>query len=305
MNNKSWNYYRAFGLSIRSDIAFGDLVPTEGPGHDVTISLSGIEDPFEDTQNGFNFDFSGETQILSWKAVGKFRIRGMNLIEVDPLPGIDESIIALPLFGIVFSTLMHVRGDLVLHASAVAIEEAGIAFLGDKGAGKSTTASRFLNAGYKLISDDVVRIVFSYDGPPQVHPGFGQVKLWEDAASQISFKNTDGGTIMGTQKRKLLLDGQFRTSPASLRSIYILDRGQNPGIVALPRPEALQALVRFSYLSRYGSNVFNRNIRSRHLINCAQAAEHVRVNQLIVAPVLDELSDIVSLVEADMPRQCA
>ena len=48
---------------------------------------------------------------------------------VDPLPGVEDSLLRLPLLGAVFSAVIHQRGFLGLHASAVAIDGHAVEFL--------------------------------------------------------------------------------------------------------------------------------------------------------------------------------
>jgi hypothetical protein len=52
------------------------------------------------------------------------------------------------------------KSGLLLHASAVAIENEGVVFVGPSGAGKST-AARFRPKGAKVLSDEVVSVFFA------------------------------------------------------------------------------------------------------------------------------------------------
>ncbi|TGV75989.1 serine kinase, partial [Mesorhizobium sp. M2D.F.Ca.ET.145.01.1.1] len=82
--------------------------------------------------------------------------------------------------------LLHQRGLLVLHASAIAVTGRGAIFMGDKGAGKSTTASALIRAGHDLLTDDVVALDLANPNQPMIVPGFPQIKLAADAAAAIS-----------------------------------------------------------------------------------------------------------------------
>ena len=61
------------------------------------------------------------------------------------------------------NAIAYQRGLLPLHASAVAVGDGCVAFCGARGAGKSTLAAALAQAGYPLLSDDLLI----------VHPGFG------------------------------------------------------------------------------------------------------------------------------------
>ena len=70
----------------------------------------------------------------------------------------------------------------MLHASAVNVNGCGVVFLGDKLAGKSTTAAAFVAAGHGLLTDDILAIDFDAPGGPMIRPGFSQLKLDEQAS---------------------------------------------------------------------------------------------------------------------------
>jgi hypothetical protein len=62
------------------------------------------------------------------------------------------------LIGIGMGLLLHRRGVLCLHGSALSISGRTIALLGESGAGKSTAAAALVRGGAVLISDDVVAL---------------------------------------------------------------------------------------------------------------------------------------------------
>ena len=61
-----------------------------------------------------------------------------------------------------------------VHATAVVIKGKAVAFLGDCGFGKSTLAAEFLQAGHRLLTDDLLilrkagRQILAYPGPPRI-----------------------------------------------------------------------------------------------------------------------------------------
>ena len=65
-----------------------------------------------------------------------------------------ESRIAEYVSGMTLAVVLQQRGALVLHASAVDLGGAVVAFTGPSGAGKSTTASVFAARGYPVVTDD-------------------------------------------------------------------------------------------------------------------------------------------------------
>lgn len=80
------------------------------------------------------------------------------------------------------------RGELVVHASTVAVTtprgRAAVLFLGDSGAGKSTTALACSLAGAEVIGDDFARLGAG-DVRPVVFPAGTGLRLWDDAAAVV------------------------------------------------------------------------------------------------------------------------
>ena len=76
-----------------------------------------------------------------WPGVGACEVRDGREIAVDPAPGVDADLLSTYLLGPALGVLLHQRGGLVLHASAVTVGGGCVAFLADAGWGKSTLAA--------------------------------------------------------------------------------------------------------------------------------------------------------------------
>lgn len=91
---------------------------------------------------------------------------------------------------------------LLLHGSSVAIQGSAVVFLGHKGRGKSTIASKLYSCGHHLISDD--HIVFEKDasGNLSVIPAYPHIKLWENAIYSTLGKTPDELHLLDPQLDK-------------------------------------------------------------------------------------------------------
>ena len=69
----------------------------------------------------------------------------------------------------VLALALHAGGVFSLHASAVSIDGAGVAFLAPKHYGKSTLCSALVLAGARALSDDTVPV--RPGNPPSLSPG--------------------------------------------------------------------------------------------------------------------------------------
>jgi hypothetical protein len=75
---------------------------------------------------------------------------------------------------------LRLAGHLVLHGNAVCAHGAALAWLGGKGAGKSTLMAACVSAGYPLLSDDQIVIWPQADGVG-IAPGIMRLHLWPDS----------------------------------------------------------------------------------------------------------------------------
>ena len=297
-----FHYYRAYGLTIRSALLLPELEPAEPADADMTIRLGPIDRPKPTQRGGTIFEFAPDRQYLAWAAVGAFLITDACRIDVDPVPGIDEQLIAFPLLGPVMALLLHQRGLLILHASAIAVGAKSAIFMGDKGAGKSTTASAMIRAGHGLLTDDVVAIDLADPTRPMIVPGFPQLKLAADAAAAIPLKQADARpqvhpAIDKTQHR---LRGGFSSDKAPVTRIYILERGEKAAISPLPSVGALSAIIKFSYVTRFGRPALVGDFAATHLRQCARLADHVGVCRLEVPTGLERIGQAVAVIEKDL-----
>jgi len=90
-----------------------------------------------------------------------------------------------------------------LHASAVVIAGKAAVFLGDCGLGKSTLAAAFLQAGHRLLTDDLLVMRLSHN-ELIAYPGSPRIKLFPDLAQKCL---GDGlrGVPMNPQTKKLII----------------------------------------------------------------------------------------------------
>jgi hypothetical protein len=85
------------------------------------------------------------------------------------------------LLGLLMKAVLIKKNIPSLHASAVVADARAIAFLGFNGFGKSSLASSFVDAGYPLVTDDVLRLE-ERGGRVWAYPGPASLKLLPDSA---------------------------------------------------------------------------------------------------------------------------
>lgn len=295
-------FYRAYGLTIASEVLLPELEPTAPAAADVVIAVGTIDLPKPSPKAATDFRFERDRQYLAWDAVGAFLITDGRRIDIEPAPGVDDALIAFPLLGPVLALLLHRRGLLVLHASAIAVAGRSAIFMGDKGAGKSTTASAMIRAGHDLLTDDVVALDLTHPNQPMLVPGFPQIKLAADAAAAISFRDAEvrPQAHPAIDKMQHRLNGAFSRDRVPASRIYILERGEKADITLLPGIAALPAIIKFSYVTRFGRAALPDDFAATHLRQCSGIANHVGVCRLEVPTGLERIDEAVALIERDL-----
>ncbi len=151
-------HYAAYGLSLQSEFELPELLETPAPspasqadspsvGPDVRIVPQAID---RRTPVGVSGDSSvwatSDAAFIDYPGAVAFLIREGREIIVDAIEGCEPRLVRLFLLGPALALLLHQRKFLVLHASAVKIDGQAIAFVGEKGMGKSTMAAAFHGA---------------------------------------------------------------------------------------------------------------------------------------------------------------
>lgn len=296
--------YQAYGLTIHSEFALPELVPSTTDPIDVSIRFGRV-DRSRMTANRLGTYLYVTPQDVSffWEGVGGILVRDGKEVILDPLSGVEERLLRLPILGIVFSVILHQRGFLVLHASAVEVNGGAAIFLGGRGWGKSTLAATLYGRGHRPISDDLVAIDLS-GTMPFVIPGFPQFKLLPDAAAMALGDDPDTlpRLAYGYEKRSRRVVDRFSAEPLPLRGIYQLALGPMPALKPLGVKDATIQLIGNSYIARGTQQLLQQYGGVRHLQQCATTIATVPIYRLERPQSLDIVPKIADLVEANLDR---
>lgn len=252
-------FYSVYGLNIKSEIYINDLVPSQS-GEDTNIILRKLNDSYlnSNLKNAVIFERQGCVVRVSknaicyeWENLGTALVRNGNEVLIDPQDGVDSKDFSPFITGAILAILLNQRGSLVLHSSAVVINGEAVAFLGDKGAGKSTMAAYLQKRGHQFITDDLVPITFT-DGKVQVAPGYPRIKLWADSVTSIGLNWESMPKIHKfIDKRSYQCFDSFSAKPVKLRQIYILDENPIIEIKEIKPAKAFIELTKHTYLGKY------------------------------------------------------
>lgn len=168
------------------------------------------------------------------------------------------------LLGPVLGILLRYRGMTCLHASAIAVDDRTVAFVGPAGIGKSTTAAVLAQRGYAVLSDDIVALE-EKQGVFHVQPAYPHVCLWPESVELI-YGSAEAlpRFVPSWEKRRMPLgsDGvRFENRALPLGGIYILDERPvtAPYVEAMPPQGAFVSLV----ANTYATDFLDREMRAR------------------------------------------
>lgn len=274
--------YRLFGLTLASDLECPELITappkvlSEGPA-DIQIQLAALEpDLAQATVSHARVQIAPGVYQFLIADVARYRVSEGRCIQVDPVAGADPGDVRLWLLGTALGALLHQRGLLPLHVSALALDDTAVAFTGDSGDGKSTLAAALHRRGLPLLTDDVALAV------PQaqqvlLYPGFPRIKLWRDALDHFGLDHRPLiRDLTRTDKYHLRLQQGFHADALPLRHLYVLERSADTAIRIEPvrGHEAISLIQAHTYraglVRRLGQD-------GAHLRQCGRIAQRVRV----------------------------
>lgn len=171
------------------------------------------------------------------------------------------------------------QGLEVFHASAVAVRNQAIAFVGNSGVGKTSTAAHLVARGAEFVTDDVLALepsvegVVAYPGAPRLGIDAGEVRrIAVDDRARL-------GTLLGTFEKR-----QFAPTPVDgprrLAVIYFLQRAPSSSDATITEVEEPRRLLGAPFIPHLRSPA--RLVR--HLDVCAQLALTARTFVVDVPP---------------------
>lgn len=297
---KLLEHYMAYGLRFASELALGEVPAAYGEAPpDVTLRIAAIPRaplPVAEDANGA-FAPEGDAVYFCYPRAGKFLVRGGREIVIEPGEGVDAATLRFFALGVASGLLLHQRGALALHSSAVALGGGAVAFLGESGEGKSTLAAFLHRRGHSLVADDILAV--ADDGRPQPHvlPSFPQLKLWPDAVAGLGGDPAGlPGLMGGSEKLAYRPERRFLSEALPLRRIYILAHGERPSLEPLGPQQALVELVRNTYALRF---IGSAGATPAHMGQCARLARAVPVALLRRPYDFAAFAEVADLIERD------
>lgn len=221
--------YFGFGLNIASEIEMPELVPADFEVHDILISIGTVPDSVseEEVFSKWFFSLGKSEYILKIKDIARYYAKDGNTIIIQPDANVEADLKSVRVFllGSVMGVVLHQRGRLPMHASAISKDGQLILFMGDSGAGKSTLLANLVKSGYNAFTDDICILDNADNTTVKGAAAYPLIKLWGDAVKLVDEEmfNTDYNLRPNLQKYGQFFHDKFDKRELPVSKLFILN----------------------------------------------------------------------------------
>jgi len=322
LDNDTWPIYRIFDLALASNFPFVNLLSRGAIPSDVTFTCA--YEPFIPTNwdqiipiyvspdrvvdgksAGYLYRL-GTCDVLRFTHVADFYLWA-NQIICYPLDLADDQVVEIYLLGPVLSFWLERRGVPVLHASAVMVNGCAAAFLSHRSSGKSTLAAALMQAGYPLLTDDILPVE-RHRGTFVGRPGYPQMRMWPNEAQHFLGYYQDLERVHPAHsKRRVPVGpngfGTFCDMAQPLACLYLPERrdpregGTEIEITPVSPRDAVIELVRHSFTPRVVEAI---GLQPRRLDFFAQMVQQVPMRRLVYPSGFEHLPRVREAILEDL-----
>lgn len=287
--------YRAFGLTVSSQLAVTGFEPAEPGIADVCIHTGEVPDTLPGAINkGVLFQSTDSEFLLNVAHVARYHVRNGNEVVVQLLGDASPHEVSAFITGTSFGALLHQRRMLPLHASTVVYNGRCLVFAGLSGAGKSTLAATLVKAGGLLVADDISVIDFS--DQPAVCPAFPSIKIWDDSLRHLGISAKGLHAVRGELKKYYLPVAGFHPEKAVVDHLFVLGTHNRtvPEVKAIHGVDKFRVLKKHTYLFR---GIPNTGLEQNHFLLASRLGALVPVTQLLRPNGSFNTDSLVALID--------
>lgn len=298
-------HYSAFGLGISSQLELPELLAQDAPSElshdDVTIQFGSVPEHLESpTGRGVLYEISPEQFLLNLPGTARYLVTNGNHIVIERARNAPDAQVRLYLLGSAFGALLHQRGALPIHGSAIETPRGAIIFSGPSGRGKSTLAWEFHRRGYRHLSDDVSVVGFDAQAKPLVYPAYPQMSLWADVLDKQGRAREELRPVHSElQKYALPTRESFNAAPVPLFAMYLLSVVNTDTLEITPIKglDKLQILAANTYRPRFMTAMGKR---AQHFQLATNAGKFIHTRRVVRPVTPFRLRELADLIEQDL-----
>jgi hypothetical protein len=317
--------YRAYGLTLHSDVAIPGLQPSAAAleGSDVSLEIGPEPPPWfldakpldsyfrysePDTREAagpaYTLRIWGQEELfdLAYSDGGRFLIdaQATRVWGLSPPLSIDE--VAVYLRGPIMGFLLRRRSVAALHACAVSMDNRAIVLCGSSESGKSTTAAALALQGVPVLCDDITPL---REVAREFHadPGYPRICLWPDVVEPLMGKPDSLPKLTPTwEKCYLPLDSKkasFANQSQRIGVVYLISPRvadtTAPRIEPISSSQALLELIQNTYMNW----LLSREQRAAEFDVLARFVGSVPVRRLVPHANPDRITALAELILRD------
>jgi hypothetical protein len=293
--------YLISGLNVSSEVELPGAVsePLRVGVADVSIRRASVPTALLGaTASGPSWEMAGESFLLRIPGVGRFQITAGRDIAAEIEPGVSDHDAAVFVLGSAIGVVLHQRGALVLHGSAVAKNGCSVAICGASGAGKSTLAAALCREGCTFVTDDICVIGLDGSGRPMVLPDGRKLKLWNESIDRLDLGERRGQAVRAPFEKYYISPTDIGAQPSRLFAIYVLreaDPSLKVQILNLALPDAMRVLDYETYRPEFRAEIGQK---PEMLAQGAAVLGHVKVFLLIRPRGFGHFSGMLQTLQA-------
>jgi hypothetical protein len=291
-----------FGYSPRSTVGFAACRPAVDAAFD-TIEISECDGELEmptppllewqEERRPFARLWDDAPRFTVWiDGIGWFQInRAVPSIKIPAASsGIRRE---ARLWGVPTALCFMGRGDLPLHAAAVDVNGSAVVFAAPGRYGKTTLAAAFMQAGHRLLSEDLTCVRAS--PTPMVWPGPALLRVRKDAFRSLAFSDAD---VVDEDETRMYvlpdLEARGNGTGVPLRAIVFL-RTHDADRLVLERVEETRSA--FPDLWTLSFNMPNDSDRTRCFSTITALAASVPIWNLARPLSYESLPRVIATIE--------
>ena len=208
------------------------------------------------------------------------------------------------LSGPVMGCILRMKEKIVLHASVVAINNIAVAFIGPKGAGKSSIIAAFAKAGYPIISDDLAVMVPSIEGY-KVCFGYPRMRLLGEVINNVLDLDYDRlePVLDKVNKYYVNLDTEtnykFHDAQLPLETIYFLNDRKEKGELSAINLSEVNSFMKLQS-NTYAEYMLDKELLSKEFYHYGELLKNCKVKALDRVDDLSSLENCVQFILNDL-----
>jgi hypothetical protein len=262
---------------------------------DVFIKISKFDPSSSPSKlKGPNFWANSHEVCFYYEDSGYYLVRDGREILINPTRGVNPHSVMEHVLDTGLEILLHQRGYLVLHGSAIEKDGHAAIFLGDSGKGKSTTAAALCSTGCSLITDDLVAIRYE-NNRNVIYPGAPRIMLHDNIVESLGFSRDNCSPHNLNTDKKSLPFIHRSSEPAEVSHIFLLETGLINSIQSISHQEAIIELI------HHTKTVYLLNMpdSAHYLEKYANLANNVSVKRLTRAQNIEGISSLVNIIKME------